>query len=48
MNLWQVLTLYALTLIIANFWIRIIISILEMAVSKEDRDEKDRKRINRT
>lgn len=45
MNIGQFLIFYALTLIIVNFWIRIIISILEMAVSKE---EKDRKRYNST
>lgn len=43
MNIVQFLIFYALTLIIVNFWIRIIISILEMAVSK---DEKDRKIYN--
>lgn len=40
MNLWQFFILYALTLIIANFWTRIWILIMEMVVTKEEKEQK--------
>lgn len=37
MNLWQLFTLYILTLIIVTFWIRILIVIVKMVVDRSKR-----------